>query len=166
MCTSECGGPHNPKLPNYSLTHSGHAQSFKLNPFVVWDCMMSLSCVWFGGTSFLKSVTKWCSYFLTYNKCIPTPYITLLADKWNSKFEPFPSSPLPSQLHLTPYYSKLLAIFGQQFAYLQSLLNFSMETKDEGEFVLCLETKEHVWGEGEGGEGNACTDLLCGSSRL
>jgi hypothetical protein len=27
-----------------------------------------------------------------------------------------------------------------------------METKDEeGEFVLCLETKEHVWGEGGGG---------------
>lgn len=90
--------------------------------------------------------------FLTYNKCIPTPYITLLADKWNSKFEPSPSPslspPLPSQLHLTAYYSILLAIFGQQFAYFQSLLNFSMETKDEGEFVLCLETKEDVLGRG------------------
>jgi hypothetical protein len=43
-----------------------------------------------------------------------------------------PSSlPPPPQLHLTAYYSKLLAIFGQQFAYLQYLLNFSMETKDE-----------------------------------
>lgn len=93
--------------------------------------------------------------FLTYNKCIPTPYITLFADKWNSKFEPLTSLPQPpyppSQLHLTAYYSKLLAIFGQQFGLFTVFAKLLNGNKRRGGGIcLVPRDKRNMFGGGGG----------------